>query len=509
MTLDSTETAQLPENEPSAASEMPSTIPELHSPRSESDFRPPSLLRVAASASLYLFLGYFSFAMSFTPLAVLWVHRACASVGLSASECTPKMPDGSDNERYLHAQSEAASSSVYYTLFTGIPSVLTCAIFGCLGDSYGRRIPLLMPLAGMVMQGFVWGLTPSNEWAIGLNTALSTLGGIYVCNMGVFSSLADATMNSSTEHRTLAFGMVEGVLWVGLLLGPITGGLMVHFFGAQKAFLCSAGIGVANFLLTLLTYPETLEEGRKRQFSWHRANPFVSVRLFSTSRTTVLLGLVMLMGLSSQSGGSAWLGLYAQGEKFGLSATMLGILQSTLLGASVVGLLIAMPLLVRCISLPKLLIMACCNACICWTLMSLADKAWQLYAIAATSVLAALFFPIVRCGMANTFGKARYGEALAAVGVIEQLCNMLGAPIINGVYAATQHIHFTVGNLEVYTLAPLTAAAMYSIALVAGAFLKHIPHEGVPDESSSTSFLSDCRDARTSALPAQVSPQGQ
>merc|ERR1712178_57902 len=200
---------------------------------------------------------------------------------------------------------------------------------------------------------------------------------------------------------------------------------------------------------------------------------FASVGLFATSRSTVMLAIILLLSLSAQNGGVAFLSIYAL-KVASLTPTLLGLLQSAVLGSTVVGLMIVMPLLLRCVALPRLLVLSCLDAVICWTLMSLATLAWQLY-------------------------------ALAAGGVVEQLSNLLGTPVVNGIYQATVSTEFTIGSIRVNSIACLGVAAMYLIATIAGLLVKEIPREEeAPRDSVLGSLVSDCRDEVVSGVPQPV-----
>lgn len=455
----------------------------------------PGFLRTSASASLYLFLGYLSYGMLFTPLAELFLSRECLKLGLDAAHCKEKT-DGIVNPLYDTAQANAASLASVYMLLGGVPQVFVCALYGCLGDCYGRRVPLLVPLGGGVLVALSLAMIDSNTLVLVGTTTASFCGGIYVYNHAAFAALADVTQDASPQQRSRVFGMVEGSLWVGLLIGPVLGGFATQALGPMRACFVPAGLQVLNLLITSLTFRETLDESRRRPFTWKRANPFSSVWMFATTRTTVLLGCVMLAALSAQNGGVSFLSLYVQKVVVGVTPVALGSFQSTVLGASVAGLLIFMPLLVQCLSLSLVTAVSCLNAVLCYCLFAMATEEWQFFAISAGLVLTACFFPIVRTGMSNTFGRDRYGESLAAVGVLEQFCSMIGSPIVNSVYVASEKVEFQVGSLTVRSVACLCVAGMYLLAAIAGLLLPELPK----DSSQETSLLDG--DSRADCVPA-------
>lgn len=437
----------------------------------------PSLYRTGASASIYLFLNYLSYAMIFTPQATYFVHRACVEIGLDADHCHPYV-DGLKNPKYDEAQEKSAGMNTALFFVTGAPQVAVCALLGCLGDAYGRRVPLLIPVLTGTMQGVIWLLVDSLELVTALLTILYFGGGIYVFNHATFASLADATQDATPRQRSIVFGMVEGALWVGLLCGPVLGGFIVTLVGEGNkiAFLGSTAVGALNLVITFFTYRETLDHERRKPFSWKRANPFASLALFAESRTTILFAGVMLFALSSQNGAVAMISMYAQ-KVSNISPTMLGLLQSVVLGTSVFGLLVCMPVIVRCMSLPKLVVVSCLNGVLCWLLLSIVAQSWQLFAGSAGLILTATFFPVVRVGMTNTFGHSRYGESLAAVGVLEQICQMVGPPFVSFVYQKTEATTFMIGSITVRSLACVACAILYFLASLFAMLVRHFPEE--------------------------------
>lgn len=413
--------------------------------------------------------------MAFTPSLTLFVQRSCSELGLDVAHCQPYV-DGVKNPKYDQAQQKASTLASIMVIGTGVPQVAVCALLGCLGDAYGRKVPLLSPLVGGLLFALTWRFSESWAFIFTMGAVSSLSGGMYVCNQAAFASLADVTQHASPQDRSRVFGMVEAGIWIGLLAGPIAGGMLTDLMGSQQAFIAPAAVALLNFIITSLTYRETLAHDRRRPMVWKRANPFSALSMFLETRTTVLMGFVLLFGLTSQNGAVAVLSLYVQ-KVANLDAAVLGLLQSTVFGGSVIGLMIVMPMLVRCLTLPKILVLSCLNGALCWLFMAVSSAVWQLFVGSACLLFAALFFPVVRCGMANTFGSSRYGESLAAVGTLEQVCYLIGPPLLNSIYHSSEASTWRVGGLTVRCLALATAALFYLAAALSGSMVRNIPLE--------------------------------
>jgi len=209
--------------------------------------------------------------------------------------------------------------------------------------------------------------------------------------------------------------------------------------------------------------------------------------MYTERRVTILFGIMTLCALGALTGGTATLGLYAQAVG-PMSTLELGLLSSTVLGSAFVGLLVIMPLLLKCISLPKMMLVSQCNAVVGWLFISMSDQTWQLFAGGSVMLTNACFFPIVRTGFCNVFGELRYGEALAAVGVVEQLASLLGSPIFNSIYAATEDITF--GPIQCPAM--LCAAGLCLVAVVASLCVRTFPTSPAKEEHTDTKSSCVC-----------------
>jgi MFS family permease len=94
--------------------------------------------------------------------------------------------------------------------------------------------------------------------------------------------------------------MVEACLWIGLLIGPSLGGVLVERFDAQTAYLLiSIPFGLC-FLLMAWLLKETVPQ--RMAFPWAVANPIGSLYLLTTSKTALLLSAMCFLALTGSSG---------------------------------------------------------------------------------------------------------------------------------------------------------------------------------------------------------------
>jgi DHA1 family tetracycline resistance protein-like MFS transporter len=99
------------------------------------------------------------------------------------------------------------------------------------------------------------------------------VAGIGGGNLGVSQSyIADVT---PPEYRERAYALFGAVFGIGIVLGPLTGGFLVHS-GYQTPFLVAAGIEIINIVLTVFFLPSTRRAPTEGRFSFIAATRAVA-----------------------------------------------------------------------------------------------------------------------------------------------------------------------------------------------------------------------------------------
>jgi len=435
----------------------------------------PSIRRTGISASVYLFLEYLTVAMSGPIFTQLILERKCKTFGLDVDHCHAEV-DGVLQPDYLEAHAAAASFMSQFFLCTGVLQVLTCASYGVLGDAFGRRWPLMMPLIGSSLTALSVVVVPEEQTGLLLIVCFffSALGGQYVTNQTAMATLADVSPTATPQERSTTFSVVEGCLYSALLIGPILSGVLADAIGSKNTFLVIAAIAAVNALITCLTYRETLVPECRQPFTCRRANPVASLGMFAHSGATLCLGGVVLGGLLAQTGGISVMMLYAK-QVADFTVLENGLQVSALLGSCFVGLIFVMPVLVKFMRLPKLMTLSLSWQVLVWLLMSMARTRLAIFVILGSSVLNALYFPVIRAGFTNIFGKQRYGEALAAVGTLEQVADMTGKVAFTMLYSATDSVSFKFAGLTVGCMPFLVSSCIALLGAISSLFLREMP----------------------------------
>jgi len=196
--------------------------------------------------------------------------------------------------------------------------LLSGPILGGLSDRYGRRPVLLTSLLGTSLAYLLLGAADSLS---GIYLAIM-LDGITGGNLTTaYAYIADVT---SREERSRGMGLVGAAFGLGLMAGPVLGGLLSAYGLGAPAFTASA-IALANVIFGYSVLPESLPP--ERRTSGVSVNPLSSVMqlggLFRLASIRMLLLTIFTLNLAF-SGLQTNFPLYSQ-RRFGWDATLNGI----------------------------------------------------------------------------------------------------------------------------------------------------------------------------------------
>jgi DHA2 family methylenomycin A resistance protein-like MFS transporter len=183
-----------------------------------------------------------------------------------------------------------------YVLVVGVMPVA----MGRLGDILGRRRIYLSGLAVFVTASLACGLAPTIEALI----AFRVLQGIAAATI-MPGTLSILTNVFPAHQRGLAIGIWGGVSGLGLIAGPVLGGLLVSSGEWRWIFLVNLPVGLLAALMARAFVPETRDETASRRIDW-------------AGLVTLSGGLFLALLGVTQGGPLGWtspatLGLFASG----------------------------------------------------------------------------------------------------------------------------------------------------------------------------------------------------
>ena len=162
--------------------------------------------------------------------------------------------------------------------------MLVLAIFpivmGRLGDIFGRRRVYLIGLAVFVASSAACGAAPSIEWLV-VFRVLQGLGAA-IMMPGTLSLITQAF---PAHQRGLAIGIWSGVSGLGLIAGPILGGLLVQGDNWRLIFYVNLPLGLLALAMALRWVPESRDELVPPVVDW------LGLALLSTALFLIMLGV--------------------------------------------------------------------------------------------------------------------------------------------------------------------------------------------------------------------------
>ncbi len=162
--------------------------------------------------------------------------------------------------RDLNASLSTAEWTVTgYVLVTGIFPVA----MGRVGDIFGRRRIYISGLVLFVLASAGCGLSHSIE----LLVFFRVIQGLGAATM-MPGTLSIITQAFPAHQRGLAIGIWGGVSGLGLIAGPILGGLLVRGDSWRWIFWINIPVGVLALVVALLFVPESRDEKAPRYLDW-------------------------------------------------------------------------------------------------------------------------------------------------------------------------------------------------------------------------------------------------
>lgn len=175
---------------------------------------------------------------------------------------------------------------------------------GRLGDIFGRRKVYLAGLLVFVIGSIAAGLAQDIFQLI----AYRAVQGVGAAIMFP-GTLSIVTQAFPPQRRGLAIGVWGGVSGIGLLIGPVIGGLLVSIEGWRWIFFVNVPVGALALAVALVYIPESRDEGAPRTVDWPGA-------------ALLSLGLLLLMLGVAQANSLGWTSPFII-DCFGVGAAVL------------------------------------------------------------------------------------------------------------------------------------------------------------------------------------------
>jgi MFS transporter, DHA1 family, tetracycline resistance protein len=320
-----------------------------------------------------------------------------------------------------------------------------------LSDHYGRRPVLLVCLLGTSLAYLLLGLANS----LWLLTAAILLDGITGGNI----STAQAYIADSTppEERSSAFAITGAAFGLGMVAGPIIGGVLSQHSLSTPAF-AAAAIAGANMLIGLCCLPESLAPEQRAQRRLAELNPIG--QLAAALRPAQLRGLlltILLLNLAF-SGLQSNFPIFSH-ARFGWDATDNAFFYAFVGVCAVVTQTVLLGWLRRRVGERGLALGGLVLMAVQLGLMAVAWQGWMLFPIVALLALGSnLSIPCLTSLLSARVEPGRQGQLMGSLQIVINLA-LIGGPLFAGL--AFDYI----GMAAPYALGSLIALGALPIAI--------------------------------------------
>ncbi|KAJ6619811.1 major facilitator superfamily domain-containing protein [Mycena sp. CBHHK59/15] len=202
--------------------------------------------------------------MTLSPRIKVYNDIACRAVGSPTQNATSLFLLEDCSSSAVQARASKIQASVLTTM--NVLSSVSTGLFSQYGDSNGRKIIFCASIVGFIameivfilVSGSITAITRRGEAFIIVGPILEGMvGGLSVFNGVVHAYISDCTPDGS---RSKIFSAVQGMVFIGLAVGPWIGGIVLSFtdLGPYSLFYISVGIQLILLVYIVFIFPESL-----------------------------------------------------------------------------------------------------------------------------------------------------------------------------------------------------------------------------------------------------------
>ncbi|XP_038072575.1 proton-coupled folate transporter-like isoform X2 [Patiria miniata] len=203
---------------------------------------------------LFYMLGSF---LQYSAVIQLLYLKLCVIKFNDTSACQ-SLSSHPDMEKYT--QDAGSNWLIILNAFLTVASIASTLFYGAWSDRVGRRVTIILPAVGSIINGIVLILCArfmlSSPWYVVVGTALMGLFGSFpTLTTAVFSYMGDVT---NSDNRTMRFSILEAMTFSGSFIGLITAGVVIDNAGYIAAFAYYIACNVVVVLYTIFWLRESV-----------------------------------------------------------------------------------------------------------------------------------------------------------------------------------------------------------------------------------------------------------
>ena len=322
--------------------------------------------------------------------------------------------------------SQAGRLAGYLFLTYASVQFFSSPILGSLGDKYGRRPILLYSLLVLSIAYLLPVFATSLEWLFFSRLISGFASATYV------SAYAYITDITPIERRAQRFGLIGAAFGVGLIIGPIIGGVL-GAWDERAPFAVASVLCLMNFFYGLFSLNESLSHTERRDFHIKEANPIGA--MLRIGRQPAMKGMTLayfLFVIAPFSLPSYW--TFFVIEKFKWSELQIGFSQG-FLGLTM---LVAQGFILRwalsIVGPIKSIFLGMAVAFSAYVCFAFSEFSWQLYLIMIIAGLSGLVLPSLQLMMTSRIPVDSQGELQGALSSINSLASIIGPVVMTQLF---------------------------------------------------------------------------
>jgi MFS family permease len=444
--------------------------------------------RVYLTVEPVLFLYSFGSFLSYTVFQELLHYLACQRTPNCFLGEEESSSCGVPSATEQRVQTLASHWLLYVNLASGIPSVLVSVFYGAVSDVRGRRLFMVLPALGSILNQIVVLLViyfqptfPLPFFLLG--GLLSGLGGSFpVFNFAAFSYVSDVSADSK---RTVQISILESTIYFGATLSFLVGGRWVDNIYFSSPLYCIMALDLFIVVYVIVALPDSLEmvsarqrpvgsrssvqdsyssldsslrqQSPRQQYPRRPAHSLLSSpcdllrssfgKLLSFTRLlcgswklTLLLGMFFVVEINFL-GVNDTVVLFALGDPLCWGTGLIGYFLAAKVFMNGVATLLLLPLL-SLVGLGDmvLVVVGLVAGGAALLIMGLATHTWMMFIVPVVGAMRGCVVPIIRSMLSKSTPVDMQGVLFSGVSVVEAVCTLLASVIYNSLYPATRSV---------------------------------------------------------------------
>lgn len=304
-----------------------------------------------------------------------------------------------------------------------------CApVLGALSDRFGRRPVLLVSLAGAAVDYAIMATAPF-LWVLYIGRMVAGITGATGAVAGAY--IADIT---DGDDRARHFGYMSACFGIGMVAGPVLGGLLGGI-SSHAPFFAAAVLNGLNFLMGCFLLPES-QKGERRPLSRETVNPLASFQ-WARGMTAVaaLMAVFFTMQLVGQVPAALWV-IFGE-DRFQWDATMIGIsLAAFGILHSLAQAIITGPVADR-FGEKRALILGMIADGTGYLLLAFATRGWMVFPIMVLLASGGIGIPTLQAMLSRQVDEEHQGQLQGSLAALNSLTAIVGPLIFTAIYAAS------------------------------------------------------------------------